>query len=159
MARPGPDPRGEGGEGWRYVIDRPYRKKSPVALPATRPTKDGDVPIHPLTQAWWKTASTMPHCELWTLGDWHLLLSTALLYDQAVTEGNTSAYVELRRREDELGFTSEARRKLRIKWASAEEYAQLTGKDAKTTAPKTTLALPTNVSRMDDRRRRALAEG
>lgn len=166
MARPGPDPRGDGGADWRYVIDKPHRRKPLIDLPADRgeglDQESGStrrLTWHDQTLVWWDVVKTLPHAALWGAGDWGLAVATAYLADVAFRDGTTSAFTELRRREDELGMTVEARRKLRIKWVSAEEYAQLTG-TASTPATKkatTTKSIPAPVVDINDRRRRSVA--
>lgn len=162
MARPGPDPRGEGGESWLYYVNATPRRKPLMDLPPHRgedldPETGSSLPIawHEQTLAWWKVVKSMPHTVDWALGDWAFAVSTAYVADQSFSTGSASSFIELRQREGALGLTAEARRKLRIKWVTKEEYATLMGeslpekKDTKTTAPA-------NIHQLDDRRKRSV---
>jgi hypothetical protein len=104
------------------VEDKPYKGKRPT-LPRERFVVNSmgiPVPLtlQPLTLEWWTTVTTLPHCALWTPGDWTFAVTTALVADAAHT-GVASAWAELRRREDQMGVTAEARRKLRIRYVPA----------------------------------------
>lgn len=161
MARPGPDPRGEGGESWIYVEDRVSRRKPLMDLPAQRGVlRDEEtgseipIPWHDQTIAWWKVVKGLAHSTLWTVGDWAFAVSTAYIADSAFSQGGASAFIELRQREAALGMTSEARRKLRIKWVTREELAQLNGESVPV---KETTKTPKNVAQIDERRRRSVA--
>lgn len=140
---------------WIEVEDKPYTGKRPT-LPKTRPmtTPDGviDVPLSPLTLGWWETLSKLPHCALWTDGDWAFALTTVIVADLA-HNGANAAFAELRRREDQMGLTGEARRKLRIR------YLPPAGR--KPRAPRTSKAkgATATVTQIDERRQRAIANG
>lgn len=67
------------------------------------------------TIQWWDTLSSMPHCVLWTDGDWQFALDTALVA-AAFHNGDVRVATELRRRESAMGTTREARRDLRIRY-------------------------------------------
>jgi hypothetical protein len=117
---------------WTVVDDVPYTGTPPVQLPAGRmvQTKDGEglisdeVPLHPLTEQWWRIISTMPHCVLWSTSDWLAAVDTALVAD-AFYSGHKPSGAELRMREKRLGVTADDRRDLRIRYASpAPEEAQ-----------------------------------
>jgi hypothetical protein len=118
---------------WTEVVEEPYGGSRP-ALPKERrvllpfgATKD--LPLHPLTKAWWESVSRMPHCALWTDSDWRFALSTALVAD-AFHYGHTPSATELARREKVMGTTVDARRDLRIKYvprpAESENAAGVT---------------------------------
>jgi hypothetical protein len=68
----------------------------------------------------------MPHCVSWTPTDWQYAVETALLkhyfwVDAAAGEVKTTAATEIRRREDNIGTTEEARRKLRIRYVEVPD--------------------------------------
>ncbi|MDJ0338255.1 hypothetical protein [Cryobacterium sp. PH31-O1] len=111
--------------GWTDVPDKPFSGKRPT-LPKTRTVViDAEpvaLPMSPLTVEWWNVVSTMPHCALWTASDWLLAQSTAFLFD-VFAAGTHTVAAELRRREQELGTTAEARRKLRIRYVPVEKPA------------------------------------
>ena len=99
--------------------------------------------------AWlrWDVVSRMPHCALWEPADWLFALETAFMKqdwwsDFDAGEVVTSKSTEIRRREDILGTTAEARRKLRIRYVDAE------AEDA------TPVPSASEVASLDDRRRR-----
>lgn len=141
--------------GWTDVPNVPYKGKPPVTLPLTRTvdSKDGaeEQPLHPLTQQWWKLTTTMPHCAVWSTGEWLLAVATALIAD-ALFNGSTTVAAEFRRREQELGTTEEARRKLRIRYVEPVKPAP---KPRASRAKSSTLA---PVTQIDERWKRALEE-
>lgn len=155
MALRGPDPnpnsinRNQPAVEWTEVEDVPYKGKRPT-LPAQRTIIAGGeqvaIPLQAMTRDWWDTVTTLPHCKLWTPGDWNYALTTAIVADNAYT-GVASAWAELRRRENDMGVTAEARRKLRIRYIPAS---------ANKAAPKTTRKTATagNVTSIDERRLR-----
>lgn len=105
---------------WSEVVNAPYAGTVPVRLPTktVRLLPFGgteDLPVHPMTKAWWKAISRMPHCVLWTESDWHFALATALVADR-FHYGHNSSATELGRREKVLGTTVDARRDLRIRY-------------------------------------------
>lgn len=78
------------------------------------------------TKRWWRTVSHMPHCILWTEGDWQFALDTALIA-AGFHAGDMRLAAELRAREKVLGTTADARRDLRIRYideAADEESAE-----------------------------------
>jgi hypothetical protein len=105
---------------WTEVENVPFVGPAPVRLPASRvrtlPFGGTErVPTHPMTRAWWKTISRMPHCVLWTEADWRFAQATAMVADQFYY-GHTPSATELARRERVLGVTLDARRDLRIRY-------------------------------------------
>lgn len=101
---------------WISVPDVPYTGPSPD-LP-TRPRRKK---WHPMVETWWEQVRQMPHCVLWRAVDWTFALETAFqkqAYWEACDENEqtTTAAVEIRRREDQMGTTVEALRKLRIRY-------------------------------------------
>lgn len=103
---------------WTEVDDVPYDGPRPE-LPEKRTvmTQFGpqDVALREMTKVWWESASTMPHCVLWTPSDWSFALTTALVADAAFS-GGVGAATELRNREKVLGTTVDYRRDLRIRY-------------------------------------------
>lgn len=85
-------------------------------LPAKRP--DGRT-WPKWTRDWWRAVSTMPHCALWSEGDWRFAIETALVAAQ-LHEGDMKMATELRNREKVLGTTVDYRRDLRIKYVDPE---------------------------------------
>lgn len=121
MARTGPAPKavkhGHTGAEYVDVPDAPY----------TGPGSDKDLPEIPglpwyePTIGWWNIVRRMPHCRLWTESDWLFAIDTAVLKNQCWGElfGGalpTTLVTELRRREDMMGVTMEARRKLGLRY-------------------------------------------
>lgn len=101
---------------WTDVPNLPYQGPSPN-LPKLR----GRQKWHELVEQWWENLRHMPHCITWTETDWQFALETALMkqqfwLDYQAGEMKTTAATEIRRREDQIGTTSEARRKLRIRY-------------------------------------------
>lgn len=125
---------------WTEVVDRPQPGRKLPTFSGVRwraPVRD-----------WWETVSTLPHTALWNEGDWQFAVDTALLKQQwwdqftsKTTTPHTTLVAEIRRREDQLGTTVEARRKLRIRYVPAEPEAAAATK-------------PGTVSRLADRRAR-----
>lgn len=75
--------------------------------------------------AWWQQVRRMPHCGLWSPTDWLFALETAYMKQQywndyANGELHSTLATEIRRREDQMGCTREALRKLRIRYVPAE---------------------------------------
>jgi hypothetical protein len=106
---------------WIEVLDEPYTGDRPD-LPETRtistPFGPQEVPIRDMTRTWWESASTMPHCALWTPSDWSFALTTAIVADAAFS-GGVGAATELRNREKVLGTTVDYRRDLRIRYVES----------------------------------------
>jgi hypothetical protein len=75
------------------------------------------------TKKWWRVISQMPHCVMWTAGDWQFALDTAMVA-AAFHAGDVRVANELRQREKIMGTTGDARRDLRIRYVeSADESA------------------------------------
>lgn len=102
---------------WTEVVDTPYAGDSPdlPRLPNRRRWSE-------LVIRWWDQVREMPHCVLWTPTDWTFAVETALMKQELwaeVTAGDglrSTLATEVRRREDQMGTTAEARRKLRIRY-------------------------------------------
>ncbi len=130
MARPGPQPKttpkhGHNGAGWLDYVNTPY----------TGPGFDMELPATPGIQwfgqveGWWEQVRQMPHCKDWSPTDWIFALETALLKQNAYSEffGGTmhaTMWTEIRRREDQMGCTVEARRKLGIRYVDPAQATQ-----------------------------------
>lgn len=122
MARTGPAPKavkhGHSGADFVDVPDLPY----------VGPGSERDLPEIPglpwyaQVEAWWAIVRKMPHVRLWTESDWLFAIETAVYKNQVYGELFGGAMpvtlaTEIRRREDILGMTMEARRKLGIRYA------------------------------------------
>lgn len=90
---------------WREVPDVPYRGRKP-RLPDGTPDA---------TRTWWRVVTALPHCAIWSPGDWQFALDTARVH-AAFVEGDTGRAAELRIRERAMGTTSDALRDLRIRY-------------------------------------------
>jgi hypothetical protein len=82
----------------------------------------------------WAQVREMPHCAIWRASDWTFALETAFMkqaYWQLADEGEatTTMAVEIRRREDQMGTTIEALRKLRIRYTPVGEVDGLVDED------------------------------
>ncbi len=115
MALPGPaaDPRSTNRHqlaDWDDVPDVPHKHNRRL------PT---EWDWHPAVVRWFDTVSAMPHAVRWRDADWLAVNDLALLkqrqYEGTATSGDIT---EIRRREDGLGTTAEARRKLRIRYVT-----------------------------------------
>jgi len=115
MALPGPDPK-DGKIGrtpnaeWIEVINEPNLN--------TPDLPEGEWSAS--TIEWWNAIRALPHTVLWADSDWIFAFDTARLKERFY-EGDFTAAItmEMRRREDLMGTTVEARRKLRIRYISA----------------------------------------
>jgi hypothetical protein len=101
--------------GFTEVPNTPFDGPSPD-LPKVRGMR-----WHPQVAAWWEQVRRMPHCVLWGPTDWLFALDLAYLKQdwwQQYSEGivMSTKSTEIRRREDQLGTTAEARRKLLIRY-------------------------------------------
>jgi len=74
--------------------------------------------LPPQTKAWWKALCAMPHCVLWIDADWAVAQVTALIHAACVKHNKYS--VELRRRENSMGMTRDARLRMRIRYVDPE---------------------------------------
>lgn len=98
---------------------------------------------------WWATISSMPHTVLWTDSDWLFAEDTALMKQQWLTlmlaknpVVQSTLAAEIRRREDQMGTTVEARRKLRVRYVQPQAVEPIDP------------AAPAAVASLADRRRR-----
>lgn len=109
---------------WTEVVDTPYTGPSPDLPKLPRRKK-----WHPMVEQWWEQVREMPHCVLWRPSDWTFALETAYqkqAHWELCEEGEqtTTAAVEIRRREDQMGTTLEALRKLRIRYRPVDDDAE-----------------------------------
>ena len=79
------------------------------------------------TLDWWGMVREMPHTKLWAESDWSFAADTAHL-KEAFYNGTASKseLTEMRIREDNLGVTMEARRKLRIRYVKPRQETKAT---------------------------------
>ena len=126
---------------WTEVENRPFAGRPLPKMPGVK--------WRSAVNTWWLTVSTMPHCELWSESDWTFAVDCALLkqiwWDQFASKDSTphsTLSTEIRRREDTMGTTVEARRKLRIRYVPVEDEPDQAPADA------------AKVTSLSDRRRR-----
>lgn len=93
---------------------------------------------------WWDLVRVMPHCKNWTETDWMFARQTAVQWqmvwlDMEDGKVQTTMLTEIRRREDVMGITAEARRKMRIRYVDppAEQAAAATDDDGESTGGAT----------------------
>ncbi len=106
---------------WQDVPDVQFPGPSPDLPRLARGRK-----WNPLVAQWWEQVRAMPHCVLWTPTDWQFAVETALMKQQfwadyADGDMKSTTATEIRRREDQMGTTGEARRKLRIRYVPADQ--------------------------------------
>ncbi len=137
--------------GFTEVPDVPYDGPS-----MNLPKLPGGMKWLPQVEAWWEQIRSMPHCVLWTPTDWMFALETAYMkqdwwaeYFGGVVHSTKST--EIRRREDQMGTTVEARRKLLIRYVSPEILDDDVDESAEQPAVPETSG---NVASIADRRRR-----
>lgn len=142
---------------WVDVVDVPYSGPSPdlPKLP-NRQRWNG------LVVSWWAVVRVMPHCALWTPTDWHFAVETALMKHELWAEVKageglrSTLATEVRRREDQMGTTAEARRKLRIRYVPGDELAEVPPDDGRLEVMEQQRAATggATVTPLADRRRR-----
>lgn len=103
---------------WTDVVDTPYTGPSPELPKLPRRER-----WHLMVEQWWAQVREMPHCVLWRAVDWTFALETAHMKHAywrltETGEATTTMAVEIRRREDQMGTTLEALRKLRIRYVA-----------------------------------------
>lgn len=82
---------------------------------------------HAKTLDWWAMIREMPHTRLWSESDWAFASDTAHLKEAFYTgTASKSELTEMRIREDNLGVTMEARRKLRIRYVKPRKIEEHT---------------------------------
>jgi len=114
MALPGPEPKDHKigrtpNAEWVEVVNEPN-----LNTPDLPPGDWSDA-----TSQWWNAVRSLPHTVLWADSDWIFAFDTARLKERFYDGDMTAAItMEMRRREDLMGTTVEARRKLRIRYIS-----------------------------------------
>jgi len=129
---------------WIDVPDEPFDGPERLELPKRRGMKWA-----PEVVAWWDIVSRMPHCRLWSPSDWLFAVETAFMKQdwwRDFSDGKVqpTKSTEIRRREDVLGTTTEARRKLRIRYVQPGEV-------------QAEQPVPATVASLADRRQRSVA--
>jgi hypothetical protein len=108
---------------WTDVPDRPYNGPSPDLPRLSNRRKWREQVVE-----WWDEIRAMPHCGEWAATDWRFAIETAHMKQQFwidMDNGDmrTTMATEIRRREDQMGTTGEARRKLRIRYVDPDSMA------------------------------------
>lgn len=98
------------------IVDRPFKAPKSRDLPKLLVGR----PVRPEVRKWWNTLKAMPHCVLWAASDWDYALDTAILKQGFYDDPRATLAAEIRHREDQLGTTVEARRKLGIVYVKAD---------------------------------------
>ena len=108
---------------WLEIEDVPFTGSRPD-LPGSRSvivrSKDEAdsvefLPLNALTEDWWESVSSMPHCKLWGPSDWAFAVATALVAD-AVFYGDMRSAGELRQREAKMWTTEDSRRANKVRY-------------------------------------------
>lgn len=143
---------------WTDVDDVPYEGPS---LDLPKSPGDGRRKWHDPVVAWWQQIRRMPHCALWTPTDWLFALETGYMKQKYWTdysngELHSTLATEIRRREDQMGCTREALRKLRIRYVPPVEDAESDLSPASRPAPakQPNESDGATVTPIDERRRR-----
>lgn len=116
-AMPKPDhlrARGNKGKNPVHIIE-----SEPVAQPPL-PERPGGEPWPERTVQWWRMWADDPLSAEFRATDWAELMDTALVHAE-VWSGNVKLANELRLRTQMFGTTAEARARLRIQYAAADE--------------------------------------
>lgn len=117
MALPGPAPKANKvgrtpNADWTDVPDAPYVEGRKRALPKGQPWAAQ-------TKVWWAIVREMPHAALWSESDWLFAMDTAIFKNRFyLGEAGPGEMTEMRRREDLMAFSTEARRKARIRYVA-----------------------------------------
>lgn len=107
---------------WLDVANVPFNDQGVRDLPKS---PGGRRKWHTQVLEWWEEVRRMPHCAGWTDTDWRFARDTAYMKQQLWTDIDNGTMkstlaTEVRRREDQLGTTAEARRKLRIRYVDPD---------------------------------------
>lgn len=107
---------------WLDVPDVAFDDKGERDLPRS---PGGRRKWHQQVLEWWEEVRRMPHCTLWSDTDWRFARETAYIKQQMWADMDagdvkSTLITEIRRREDLMGYTLEARRKLRIRYVDPE---------------------------------------
>ncbi len=135
---------------WTDVVDVPFDDGGVRDLPRS---PGGRRKWHPQVLDWWDEVRRMPHCVGWTDTDWRFAAEVAYLKQQMWVdldnqELKSTLATEIRRREDQIGTTAEARRRLRIRYVKPEQGR------AQQPAPQPAGVPGGEVVSLDDRRTR-----
>jgi hypothetical protein len=76
------------------------------------------------TLGWWRAVSQMPHAKMWTATDWQFAMDTAEVHARTMEAWKGYGGTELRQREQQMGTTFEARRKLRIRYVKPKAQTE-----------------------------------
>lgn len=136
---------------WTLVADIPYDGDKPD-LPKSTLVSGRSAKLLAQTERWWDVISSMPHCVLWTAGDWLFAIETVYVAE-AVFRGDMVRAAELRTRCKQMGTTLDARRDLRIRYVDPAELENDDEPEPKKT-PAKGKGSKSNVTSMDARRRR-----
>lgn len=79
-----------------------------------QPPLPEEVPWPDKTRQWWRSLPDTPGADSWSASDWEFLMTTALVHADVWGNQNFDRLPELRVREEEMGITPSARRKLGI---------------------------------------------
>lgn len=102
---------------WVEVPDLPYKGRRPK-LP-----RRADGAWSARAKRKWQVWSTMPHCRLWTDGDWEYALDSLEVFER-FHRGDRAAAKELRDREKVMGTTLDYLRALRIRYVDPDGQDQ-----------------------------------
>ena len=76
------------------------------------------------TLQWWAALADTPGADTWSASDWEFLASTALIHADIWGDSNFDRLNELRVREEEMGITPSARKRIGIGDAQEENEVQ-----------------------------------
>lgn len=79
-----------------------------------QPSLPDEVPWPDKTRQWWASLPDTPGADSWSASDWEFLMTTALVHADVWGNQNFDRLAELRVREEEMGITPSARKKLGI---------------------------------------------
>ena len=155
MARPGnaADPRSANRHPtaeWLEVPDVPFDwAAAGRALPGHREW-------HPDVVTWFGVVAAMPHAATWRDSDWLSVYDLAAI-KQTFYQGAASAglVTEMRKREDDIGVTSEARTKLRVRYVTPDTHTPAATEQPPASDPAAGAGSVTPIASARDRLRRA----
>ena len=154
MALPGPAPKDNKvgrtpNADWTNVPNVPFEAGRSRELPqryevtvddAGTSTRN-EVDWNPQTDDWWDIVRTLPHAAIWTEADWLFATDTAYFKDDFYNgTANAADKTEMRRREDLMGLSAEARRKLRIRYTDVVVMDEQDGGTGGSTGNVTSIA-------------------
>lgn len=86
-----------------------------------QPELPDEIPWTAKTRQWWASLPDTPGSDGWTASDWEFLMTTALVHADVWGNSNFDRLSELRIREEEMGITPSARRKLGVEGPKRSE--------------------------------------